>query len=105
MAVPHGLVQKDEEAAIAAARQDISNGSRSINDLPGSVSFSAALSLQAKMCRQRLRRRVETALSSCRPAVQPFPAEPPPCIYALLSQLRRAAAAHSDRKAMLFRAP
>src|ERR1700730_6765838 len=67
MAAPHGLVQKDEEAAIAAARQGISNGSRSINDLPGSASFSVALSLQAKMCRQRLRRRVETALSSCPP--------------------------------------
>jgi hypothetical protein len=44
MAVPHGLVQKDEEAAIAAAWQGISNGSRSINDLPGSVSFAAVLS-------------------------------------------------------------
>jgi hypothetical protein len=75
MAVPHELVQKDEGAAIAAARQGISNGSRSINDLPGSVSFSAALSLQAKMCRQRLRRRVETALSSCYRAVRAFPSE------------------------------
>jgi hypothetical protein len=45
MAVPHGLVQKDEEAAIAAAREGISNGSRSINDLPGSISFYAVLSL------------------------------------------------------------
>jgi hypothetical protein len=33
------------EAAIAAARQGISNGSRSINDLPGSVSFFAVRSL------------------------------------------------------------
>jgi hypothetical protein len=84
MAVPHGLVQKDEEAAIAAARQGISNGSRSINDLPGSVSFSAALSLQAKMCRQRLRRRVETALSSCPPEIQAFSTEPAARIYAVV---------------------
>jgi hypothetical protein len=45
MAVPHGLVQEDEEAAIAAAWQGISNVGRSINDLPGSVSFAAVLSL------------------------------------------------------------
>jgi hypothetical protein len=44
MAVPQGLIQKAEEAAIAAAWQGISNGSRSINDLPGSVSFAAVLS-------------------------------------------------------------
>src|ERR1700730_5852629 len=94
MAAPHGLVQKDEEAAIAAARQGISNGSRSINDLPGSVSFSAALSLQAKMCRQRLRRRVETDLSSCPPEIRTR-------IYARLSPLRPAAAAHRDREQCL----
>jgi hypothetical protein len=34
------------------------------------------LSLQAKMCRQRLRRRVETALSSCPPEIRAIPTEP-----------------------------